>query len=188
MSNFLIVTPLHATGNKFIEDAYASLCIQTRKDWLWSIVENNGGKASEKIAADPRVRITQSTSSAIGALKLQASLVDDSTPWIVELDCDDELRFDALELIAKVFESGADFVYSDFADWLDNRIGIIAEHPGYPYNPQCGWGTYKTPYKGTELLAMRAPPATAQNIRLVDWAPNHVRVDLVGAFRASRKS
>lgn len=176
-----ITTPLHAPGNRFITEAYESLQRQTLTDWEWIVVENNGGVLPEAIKADPRVRVFTSDASTIGALKRFACERAEGEA-VVELDNDDILTQGALMLVAKAIVAGADFVYSDFAEFQNETWGLPK---GYPYSANFGWSHYEFEYQGHTLTAMHAPEATAHNIRLVDWAPNHVRAWRAKAYWAA---
>jgi O-antigen biosynthesis protein len=164
-----VVTPLSATGNPFVADTWRTLRDQTVSAWEWIVVLNNGGELPPEAASDSRVRVLESASTWIGELKgfgCRAARGD----LIVELDHDDLLAADALERVELEFSrTGADFVFSDFAEFHDETW-----EPNV-YSEVFGWRTYPVDFEGHALLAMRAPPATAQNIRRVEWAPNHVR-------------
>jgi O-antigen biosynthesis protein len=183
-----IITPLHEPGNKYIEETYESIRNQTvnksrrtetERDWEWIVVENHGGRLPNSIRQDSRVRIVQSNLDKIGALKRYACEVADGDV-VIELDNDDILTPSALEKIDAAFQpkgrrfsETVDFVYSDFAEFRDDNWGPNVYLSSY------GWETYPVIYddNGTKrtLLAMKAPPATAHNMRFVEWAPNHVR-------------
>src|SRR5262249_11435112 len=166
------ITPLHAPGNAYVEQTYRSLTAQTLSGWEWLILENHGGCVPDALRADPRVTVHRLELEGVGRLKRM--LCDLSQrPWIVELDADDLLVPTALERIAHAFAGGADFVYSDFAEFQDNTWN--ARWANYPYGERYGWRSYPFTYEGHELVAMSAPPVTAHNLRLVDWSPNHVR-------------
>lgn len=169
-----VVTPLHAPGNAFIREAYATLCGQTVRDWIWYILENNGGALPADIVADERVRQIVASNNVVGIGELKHVLCTLAAgPFILELDADDLLAPNALERVLEAFERGADFVYSDFAEFEDGTWA--KERTWYPYREAFGWGHYAAEWAGHPLWAMRAPPVTAHNIRLIDWAPNHVR-------------
>jgi O-antigen biosynthesis protein len=179
MPRFSVITPLHAPGNRYIIEAYQSLCSQTFSDWEWLILENHGGEVPDRIRDDPRVRVSKLELDGIGALKQHlCSLVE--SPWVVEFDNDDILVPIALEKIAEAFERGADFIYSDFAEFKDP--GWHATWDRYPYGTAYGWTTYPITYDGHDLVAMHAPPVNPHNIRLVEWAPNHVRAWTKAAY------
>lgn len=168
-----VTTPLHAPGNRYIEATYASLLGQTLADWEWLIVENNGGRVPDIIRDDARVRVVSSDLKNIGALKRLAS-TESRGQVIVELDADDLLHPTCLEKVAVAFaDNGADFVYSDTAEFQDETWARSWD--GYPYGSAYGWTVYDVEFEGHSLIAMRSPPVTAQNVRLVDWSPNHVR-------------
>jgi len=172
-----IITPLHAYGNAFIVDTWKSLRAQTVKDWEWLIMENSGGRVPPEILKDRRVRVLSGAGlNGIGALKRRLS---DSAraKYVVELDCDDLLAPTALVRVVAALQEG-DFAYSDFAEFQDRTWA-----PGIPYRADCGWRTYPVKWQGHKLLAHKAPPATPQNMRLVDWAPNHIRAWRSEAYR-----
>jgi SAM-dependent methyltransferase len=166
-----VITPLHAPGNAFVEETYRSLYAQTVTDWEWLILENHGGHVPAWIAADPRVKVHAAEIEGVGALKRMLCALAASR--IVELDADDILVPTALDKIGEAFDGGADFVYSDFAEFQDGTWG--AAWDAYPYGARYGWTFYPVERCGHTLLAMHAPPVTAHNLRLIDWCPNHVR-------------
>ena len=185
-----IVTPLHAAGNPFVAATYESLKQQTVRDWEWVVLTNHGGRAPAHFADDPRVRVVCAPEDleGVGALKKAACAIA-AGDRIVELDADDLLADVALERVADAFAGGADFVYSDFAEFQDGSWA--ARWDSYPYRADCGWECYEVEFDGHPLIAMQAPPATAHNVRRVEWAPNHVRAwtraayDAVGGHDAS---
>jgi SAM-dependent methyltransferase len=179
MPLFSIITPLHAPGNRFIEETYRSLTAQTLAGWEWIILENHGGRVPESVRSDPRVQVHGLDLEGVGALKrMLCGLAQ--RPWIVELDADDLLVPVALERIAGALQGGADFVYSDFAEFKDGTWD--ARWGDYPYGERFGWRSYPVTFEGHDLVAMRAPPITAQNLRLVEWTPNHVRAWTKSAY------
>jgi glycosyltransferase involved in cell wall biosynthesis len=172
-----IITPLHKPGNLFIGEAYDSLVSQTMTDWEWIVLQNNGGELPNFIKEDSRVRVLSDDSGkGIGFLKRQLSNQAGSE-IIVELDNDDILEPTALDKIVMAFaDKNTDFVYSDFAEFKMSEDGsLVSSWPEYPYGALYGWSSYEVDFRGSKLNAMRAPDATAHTIRLVDWAPNHVR-------------
>lgn len=169
-----VITPVHLASRPYLDEAYASLCAQTSRDWTWWLLENHGGRVSKSIAGDPRVRVLEAPEGMEGIGALKRHLCDQSTgEAIVELDADDRLHSQCLERVAAAFDSGADVVYSDFAEFTDDPKGIPAHL--YPYGKAFGWQGYLTQVDGESHVAMRAPEASAHNLRRVEWAPNHVR-------------
>jgi O-antigen biosynthesis protein len=175
-----VITPLHAPCNAFVDAAYRSLAAQSRGGWEWIVVENRGGKLSERAREDPRVRVVATDKRGIGALKRFACDLA-AAPVVVELDADDLLAPDALARVAQAFEGspGVDFVYSDFAEFVDGTWDRPAR---YPFAASAGWGYYPVEFDGHPLVAMRAPEVTAHNLRFVDWAPNHLRAWRAAAY------
>lgn len=163
-----VITPLHRAANPFVEETYKSLLAQTITDWEWVVLENRGGRIPRNARGDVRVRVFSHTSRRIGGLKRRLCEVS-RAEWIVELDADDLLVPTALELLAQAFQSGADFVYSNFAEFHEGSWQPNVYHPAF------GWRARPFDYHGHPLIEMIAPPATAHNLRYVDWSPNHVR-------------
>ena len=172
-----VITPLHKEGRAYVEEAYRSLVKQTHGKWTWIVLENHGGHLPDAIRSDKRVKVVRDKAGleGIGALKRAACAAAKPAPYVVELDCDDLLTPTALERIAATFEKEkADFVYSDFAEFEDKGDKWVPS----VFNPAFGWESYEILVAGRpkgNLRAMRAPEATYHNVRLVDWAPNHVR-------------
>lgn len=181
---FSVITPLHAPGNAFLRETYETLRAQTCGSWEWTILPNAGGVVPSDLDDDPRVRVLQDPglpAGNIGALKRHLSMMARGT-YVLELDADDLLRADALEKTKEAFDRGADFVYSDFAEF---QHGTWAPRSAsYPYGSAFGWSTYPTSHLGHPLIAMIAPPATAHNLRRIEWAPNHLRAWTVESYRA----
>lgn len=172
-----VITPLHEFGNKFIEEAYESLRVQTLQDWEWIVLLNRGGKLPDFILEDRRVRtLTDDSGKGIGYLKRKLSESANSQ-IIIELDADDVLAINAIESVFHTMtDESADFVYSNFAEFKTSEDGsIIGKWDEYPYGQLFGWKSYEVLFRKTIVHAMEAPEATEHNIRLVDWAPNHVR-------------
>jgi SAM-dependent methyltransferase len=185
---FAVITPVHVLRSEFLLEAYLGLCRQTRSDWRWYILLN-GDAARHKhdavnpaIRDDPRVCIEEvwglGFEPSVGALKKELCKLS-AEPFIVELDYDDILEPTALALVGIAFESGAEFVYSNFAEFRampNPTTGVLERVANKPYGAQYGWRAYHhIDADGNALLAMEAPPVTPQNLRLVEWTPNHLR-------------
>lgn len=169
-----VTTPLHAAGNVYLREAWQSLVDQTFHAWRWLILCNRGGEVPQDIASDPRVTVLREELGGVGALKNRLGFKSE-TPFTIELDCDDVLHPEALQRVAHAFsDSDVDFVYSDCAQFKYDP-DVIASWNGYPYNPLMGWDHYPLPFRGKPVFAMEAPPVTAQNLRYVFWAPDHLR-------------
>lgn len=162
---FSIFTPTHRPA--YLMEAYQSLCKQTAGDWEWVIVENNGGRVPDFLRDDSRIIIKEFNSQNIGALKRFAC--ESATGDVfVELDHDDMLMPNALELIAREVEQGAEFVYSDFVEFKSD--GTSNE-----YGSQWGWVSRPVKIKGRAYQAMRAFECNARTLFEIFYAPNHVR-------------
>lgn len=166
-----VFTPFYIAGVPYIGAAYTSLCAQTYRNWEWVILRNGtGAELPPEIWEDPRVRVidAETDSRFIGALKREACrhCVGDI---LFELDHDDLIREDALRETVREFEAGADFVYSDFAEFHSDTWAPNVYAQGF------GWSWYHVNFQGHDLVAMHAPEATPQNLRSIMWAPNHLR-------------
>ena len=173
-----VITPLSSAGNPYIGEVYQSLRAQTVQDFEWIVLQNRGGFVPMAMRSDPRVRLYREELDGIGRLKKRACQLA-TGDVLVELDHDDVLAPMALGAVAEAADSGADFIYSDFAEFLSPSWT-----PNVPYRADCGWSTYPVNWEGRQLLAHRAPPVTPQNLRLIDWSPNHVRAWTRSAYEA----
>jgi len=163
-----IFTGLHAPGNAFVEETFNTLLGQTMQDWEWIVVENNGGRLPDHIRAHSHVKAFSTDLRGVGAIK-KFACSQAAGDVLLELDADDVLHHQALQLVQEKVDGGADFVCSDFAEFEDKTWAPSS------YGRQFGWRWYPTHFHGHDLRAMQAPPITPQNLRLVDWSPNHVR-------------
>jgi len=166
-----IITPHYEGTNPYVEEAYQSLCEQTVGDWEWVVILNNGGTLPKHILTDPRVRaiVYPNAGSNIGALKLFACQ-NAHGEIMVELDADDMLTPNALKRIEGAFEDPAvAFAYSN-----DAQFDHGTWEPG-SYSAYWGWRNRPWTYKGHELIEQVGMPPTAQALRAIFWAPNHVR-------------
>lgn len=180
-----VFTPLSKSGNAFVREAYESLLAQTHSDWEWVVLENNGGELPPDIAGDGRVRrLLHDGSEGIGALKRRCCK-SAKGELLFELDHDDVLHERALERAWRAHVEGADFVFSDFAEFKSETLAPNVYMDGF------GWRRYPVAFRGKELVAHVAPEATPQNMRRIYWAPNHLRAwrrefyDRIGGHEAS---
>jgi glycosyltransferase involved in cell wall biosynthesis len=161
-----VITPHYAGTNQYIGDCYRSLREQTYEDWQWVIVLNNGGALPPLIYDDERVKTVPFDSEKLGALK-RAACENANGEMIAELDVDDMLLPNALEEVCEALNE-APFAYSNSARFKPNW-----ESPHY--SEYWGWKHRPFKYNGYNLNEMVAFPATPHSMRLVDWAPNHIR-------------
>lgn len=165
-----VFTPLSEAGNPYIREAFESLLAQEGEiEWEWVVLENNGGRLPDDIAAHPSVRRYEYNSGPpnVGALKMCAA------GWckgeiLLELDHDDMLAPGAFFEVNKAIQAGADFVFSDFAEF---HTGTWEPNV---YGSQFGWRSYPVTFLGHDLLAMKAPVDPIA-WRRIEWAPNHLR-------------
>ncbi len=166
-----VFTPLSKSGNSFIREAYDSLRSQTYGDFEWLVLPNNGGVLPSDIREDSHVRVLKHMGeNGIGALKRRCCN-EAQRQYLFEFDHDDVLHPRALEKTLDTFaKESSGFVYSDFCEFKHQGVGYQANaYDGF------GWENYPVEFREHMLLAMRAPEPTPQNIRKVEWAPNHLR-------------
>lgn len=170
-----VFTPLSATGNLYIQDAYDTLRTQTHEEWEWIVLQNHGGVLPAEIASDLRVKVfSDDQLEGIGALKRRCCELAKGE-ILFEFDHDDLLHCQALER-AHVALQDADFCVSDFAEF---KSGSWAPNC---YDPFYGWSSYPVTFQGHELLAQPQPEITPHNLRRVEWAPNHLRAWRTDAY------
>jgi SAM-dependent methyltransferase len=175
-----VFTPLSASGNPYIEETYRSLQAQTVKDFQWVVLENHGGVLPKKIKKDKRLSLYGDTLlEGIGAIKRRCCELAKGD-LLLELDHDDLLHPQALEKTIAALEK-ADFAYSDTCEFRVSQGGHWAPNL---YDSSFGWEHYPVTFQGHELLAHKQPAATPQNLRLVDWSPNHLRAWRTAAYWA----
>lgn len=180
-----LFSPVHPTSAAFLFETYAHLCRQTVTSWQWVLLENNAEwpLVPEVIRADKRVKVVQGENHRrIGAHKRKACEACDGDV-LIELDADDILHPEAVAKVLKAVEAGAEFVYSDCVSFRQQVQGAPWEASwdlpngalAYPYSEVYGWEHYATRFHDVDLIAMRAPPATAHNLRRIEWSPDHLR-------------
>lgn len=174
-----IFTPTFRTGERFLR-AYHSVMAQTYNNWEWILWDDSddGGATAAMIerhaAADHRIRLIRPArhSGVIGEVKYNACMAT-SGQILVELDHDDELIFDALELIVRAYRAhpNCGFYYSDFAE-VTPELGALEYPPGWGYS----FGSYRKEYVRGKLVSVaQAPNINAKTIRSLVAAPNHLR-------------
>lgn len=167
-----ITSPLYWKTNQYFDELYESLVNQTVKDWELVVLLSNGGKVSEKVKKDKRVKIIEDTGENNNIGRLKRVCNDAATNDIlVEVDADDILVPTALKEILDAFEENeeAQFVYSNCAEFRDKtwepRI----------YGSYWGWRNRPFKWKGHDLLEQYSFPPRATTMWRIEWAPNHVR-------------
>ena len=172
-----IVTCTYNTPADVLARTWASLKAQTFTDWEWVILDDSPGWDTWRqlygFCADERysVRIYRPhvpSAGKIGKVKRDAFMLGYGK-ILVELDHDDELTPDCLALVSAEFESGANFVYSDWSEiFADGSSGR------YPSGWAFGYGSdYWSEEHG--VWVMSAPEINATTVSHIVSAPNHVR-------------
>ncbi len=178
-----VITPVHAKSSRFLDDAYGSLLKQSFADWQWVIVPNNGGKVPDHIAADPRVLVRPTEDddpehNKIGRLKGFAC-AQATGEVLVELDADDMLVPGALQEVWAAFQDPATaMVYSNSAEFVSDTWEPCS------YSAHYGWVTRPFFFDGHALQETVAWPVSAQMMRLIFWAPDHIRAWRTAAYKA----
>ncbi|MFI6058691.1 glycosyltransferase [Streptomyces sp. NPDC051286] len=183
---FSVFTPSHRP--RFLDECLAALQAQTRSDWEWIVLLNNGARWRPE-QPDDRVRVEISDDLAgVGAAKRRACELARGE-ILVELDHDDLLAKDCLAELSKAFDEHPDvvFVYSHTAQ--------ITEDGGRDdsrFNEAHGWQYEEVDVDGRQLLQAVSMAPTPHNVSYIWYAPNHVRAfrkdayEQVGGYDATR--
>ena len=166
-----ITTPHYWKTNPYFEELYDSLLEQTIDDWELVVLLSHGGKVSDRVKKDKRVKILEDTGedNNIGRLK---RICNDaaSNDILIEVDADDMLTPTAIEDILKAFEDkSAHFVYSNSAAFYDGTWEPMT------YSSYWGWSSRPFTWKGYNLREQISFPPSATALWRIEWAPNHVR-------------
>ncbi|MFG2973008.1 glycosyltransferase [Streptomyces sp. NPDC048331] len=183
---FSVFTPSHRP--RYLDECLATLQAQTRTDWEWIVLLNNGARWRPE-RPDDRVRVEISDDSrGVGAAKRRACEFARGE-ILVELDHDDLLARDCLAELAAAFDAHPDavLVYSNTAQ--------ISEDGGRDetrFNEAHGWSYEDVDVDGRRLLQAVAMAPTPHNVSYIWYAPNHVRAfrrdvyEQIGGYDATR--
>lgn len=177
---FSIFTPVHPTSVPFLLDAWDSLMRQTYTDWEWVIVPNGGVELPPAVLTDSRIRVVPATDTlvGVGALK-RFACAQSRGDVLVELDADDLLMPTALFELAVVFKKPEIvFAYSN-----DASFDSVTWH-SEGYSACFGWITRDIEWQGHALKELVAWDPSAHMMRMVYWAPDHVRAWRRSAYEA----
>ena len=181
-----IFTPSHQP--RFLDDCLRSLLAQTRSDWEWVVVLNQGARW-RPIKGDPRIRvIVKDELTGVGATK-RFACGEARAEILVELDHDDELRCDAIELIVKAFDDHPEvcFVYSHSA-----QITEDGSRDDTRWDEAHGWTYRDTRVNDRAVLQVDSLEPSPHNVSYIWYAPNHVRAfrtstyEMAGGYAAAR--
>ncbi len=165
-----------------------TLQAQTRSDWEWIVLLNNGARWRPG-SQDDRVRVEIADSvRGVGAAKRRACELARGE-ILVELDHDDLLAKDCLAELAKAFDDNPEavFVYSHAAQ--------ITEDGGRDesrFDSTHGWRYEEADVDGRQVLQAVSLASTPHNVSYIWYAPNHVRAfrkdtyEKIGGYDASR--
>ena len=167
-----VFTPFHKKDTAFLKEAYQSLLEQKFQDWQWIILLNSDALNADMdfVKQDARIQLFSSAEAGnIGYLK-KYCISKCSHDIVVELDYDDILIPDCLLKIQQAFQDqNIQMVYSNCAEFEDQTW-----KPNF-YSEQYGWINRPFTYKDHELVESVSWPPSAQMMRRIEWAPNHVR-------------
>lgn len=167
-----VFTPFHKQDTTFLLDAFISMKAQSFLDWEWVILLNGDGLKSDIsfLSIDDRVKIYKTTNTGnIGLLKKECcgKCIGD---YLVEMDFDDMLTDNCLHEIDEAFsDENIQMAYSNCAEFADGTW-----RPNF-YSEYWGWINRPFAYNGHNLIESVSWKPSAQMMRRIEWAPNHVR-------------
>jgi len=174
-----VLTPVYPPGLPFLGEAYASLKAQDyRGEWEWVLCQNGGAIVPAEIARDGHVCLLDGPAGKVGWLKARCAQASYGE-ILVELDADDLLTPNALAQVAQAFDDPAVMMaYSNDAAFYDQTW------EAFGYSSYWGWREREFRYNGHSLREMIAWEPSAQMMRRIEWAPNHVRAWRRSAYEA----
>ena len=127
---FSILTPVYRPPVEQFEACVRSVLGQTTADWEWVLVDDASGdpwissRLDDLEWSDSRIVVYRREENGGIVAASNDALERASGPFIVMLDHDDELEFDALETVAEVIAEcpDVDYLYSDELAW-DIKLG-----------------------------------------------------------------
>jgi glycosyltransferase involved in cell wall biosynthesis len=175
---FTVFTPSH--DPRYLDDCVTSLLRQTRADWEWVVLLNDGVQWRPE-RADDRIRIEQTAERlGVGAAKAAACGYARGDV-LVELDHDDMLLPEALERAAAAFDARpeASLVYSHAA-----QIRADGSPDDARYRDGIGWEYRETVVDGRRMSHAVTFEPTPHNVGYIWFAPNHLRAFRRSAYEA----
>lgn len=162
-----VIIPTH--DPKFLAETLASVRVQDYPDIEILVVPNNM-KGPVPSDLGPGVRVVSfGGPPVVGAVK-RFAFTQASGDILIELDHDDLLVQGAVTRIVQTFRNtGADFVYSDFAEF--NHDG----KPRQAWENYWGWVHARKVLMGHDCVHYHAFEPSPAAVGLVMYAPNHVR-------------
>jgi O-antigen biosynthesis protein len=153
-----------------LEEVYASIAAQTADDWEWLVVAADAATIAASVADDPRVRLL----SPPDAVRSEGppgwkrfAVAQAAGTHLLELDQHDLLMPEAVASLVEAFsETGASFVYSDFA-----LLPVSGRPAGY--EPEYGWVNSEITHKGQRLRVVEAFDPNASSLHHPSYSPSH---------------
>jgi SAM-dependent methyltransferase len=180
---FSLITPEHKKANiPFLIELYKTIQDQTYTNWEW-VIYTNGEFAPHDvpnfIRDNPKVVVVsqKETSTNVGAIK-HAAFNCGTGDVLVEMDHDDLLTPDCLEELYKAYQDPTvGFVYSD------NAVLHMTEE-FKPYDRVFGWEYQTFDWHGRKLIHMHSFEPSSHSMRLIWYAPDHVRSWRTDVYKA----
>jgi glycosyltransferase involved in cell wall biosynthesis len=171
---FSIITPEHDSKNiPFLLELYESILAQTYTNWEW-VLYVNGNCTLEDIPEIIRqnskvsIFILAGNENRVGAIK-NFAFSEGSGDILVEVDHDDLITPNCLQKLNEAYQNEeVGFVYSK------NAV-LHMQNKFVPFNPAHGWTYTMLDWKGQSLYAMNSFPPSSHSMRLIWYAPDHVR-------------
>ena len=173
-----VFTGAYRTGERILRP-FHSLLGQRYGEWEWVVLDDSDDDGQtfrmlEDLAEkDYRISVYRARHSGrIGDVKNRAAMLCRGD-FLVELDHDDELTYDALGCVVEGFRQFPEggFLYTDCAEvYEDGNLVRYGEGWGF------GYGSYRNEmYRGRNLLVTNAANINPKTIRHIVAAPNHIR-------------
>ena len=177
-TKFSFFTCTYNTGSEKLIRLYASLVMQTYREWDWFIIDDSPGLSTSKLIEsfeDPRITVFKNVSrhGNIGFNKHMIAMACDGD-YLIEVDHDDELTSDCLKVLLDAIGAfpDSDFLYSNCAELKGPNLTPIVYGKGW------GWGeglTKTEVVKGREITFSESPGVNPYSIRTIYAQPNHLR-------------
>ena len=161
---FSVLTPVHDPPLWMLEEAVASVLVQSLPDWEFCLVDDGSrnpeviGALQRHAAADPRVRLLRRDTPGGIASATNAALEMATGRYVAMLDHDDMLEPDALARVAAVIASdpGVEMLYSDEDIVLDGKRLWSHLKPAWSPETICtsGYTCHIAVYRRTLMLEL----------------------------------
>lgn len=136
-----IITPVHDVPSGWFDDVMRGVLGQTEGRWEWILVDDGSTSAELKAQlaglarSDPRVHLVINSTPLGTAAATNKGLGMASADYVLFLDHDDQLEPEAVAVLAKAADQGADLIYGDEAVTGEDigRLKMIAARPAFSW-------------------------------------------------------